>query len=66
MLRRVTLRRLWKRVRGKPVVDMHYIGEDVVRDAIGATGGRLVDVVRQGSVRRSRFGMRYCVVKPGS
>jgi len=63
-LRRVWLRRWWKRVRGRPAVDMHYIGEDVVRDVIDKNNGRLVDVSRQGSVRRTRFGMRYCVVKP--
>ncbi len=63
-LRRVWFRRWWKRVRGRPAVDMHYIGEDIVRDVIEKSGGRLVDAVQQGSVRRSRFGMRYCVVKP--
>jgi len=63
-LRRVWLRRWWKRLRGRPAVDMHYIGEDIVRDTIEKSGGRLVDVTRQGSVRRSRYGMRYCVFKP--
>jgi len=63
-LRRVWLRRWWKRLRGRPAVDMHYIGEDVVRDVIEKSGARLVDVSRQGSVRRKRFGLRYCVVKP--
>jgi len=63
-LRRVWLRRWWKRVRGRPVVDMHYIGREVVQDVIADNGGRLVDVIHHGSVRRTRVGLRYCVVKP--
>ena len=63
-LRRVWLRRLWKRVRGRPAVDMHYIGKEVVQDTIADNGGRLVDVVQHGSIRHTRRGMRYCVVKP--
>ncbi len=65
-LRRVWLRRLWKRLRGRPAVDMHYIGQDVVQDVIADNGGRLVDVVQHGSVRITRQGMRYCVIKPES
>ena len=63
-LRRVWLRRWWKRVRGRPAVDMHYIGKDVVSAVLEENGGRLIDVGQQGSVRRNRFGLRYCVVKP--
>ncbi len=63
--RRVWLRRLWKKLRGRPAVDMHHIGEDIVRETIDRNGGRLVDVTQQGSVRRKRYGMRYCVFMPG-
>jgi SAM-dependent methyltransferase len=63
-LRRVWLRRLWKRVRGRPAVDMHYIGKELVQGVIADSGGRLVEVVQHGSVRTSREGTRYCVVKP--
>ena len=63
-LSRVWMRRLWKRLRGRPAVDMHYIGKEVVKGVIADNGGRLVDVVQHGSVRITRRGMRYCVVKP--
>ncbi len=63
-VRRIWLRRWWKRLRGRPAVDMHHIGEDLVRDTIDNSGGRLIEVSRQGSVRRKRYGMRYCALKP--
>lgn len=62
-LRRGPLRRLWKRLRGKPAVEIHYVPEGQVRALIDGSGGRLVDVVGTYSAR-SRWGdLRYCAVK---
>ena len=57
------LRRLWKRVRGLPPVEMHYISQSVVREIIEANHGRLVDATQRGSVRGLRVGMLYCAVR---
>jgi SAM-dependent methyltransferase len=62
-LRRGPLRRVWKRMRGRPAVEIHYIPEGQVRALIEDSGGRLVDIVGTYSAR-SRWGdLRYCAVK---
>ena len=62
-LRRGALRRLWKRVRGKPPVEIHYLPERRVRDIVSEGGGRMIDVVGTYSAR-SRWGdLRYCAVR---
>ncbi|UCC25887.1 MAG: class I SAM-dependent methyltransferase [Gemmatimonadales bacterium] len=62
MLRRRHLRRLWKRVRGKPPVEIHYIAVEHVRALIRESGARLVDEVGLGR-RRRQSNLRYCAVK---
>lgn len=63
-LRRGLLRRLWKRLRGKPAVEIHYVPEAQVRRIVQESGGCLVDVVGTFSAR-SRWGdLRYCAIEP--
>jgi len=57
------MRRFWKRVRGLPPVEMHYINQSLVEEIIERNGGRLVDATQQGSVRLSRKSMLYCAVR---
>lgn len=64
-LRREHLRRLWKRVRGKPPVEMHYIAREQVESIIEESGGRLLDVVDLLEGRRRWGSLRYCAVKAG-
>ncbi len=61
--RRHHLRRIWKIVRGKPPVEMHYIAPEQVERIIDESGGRLVDVVAVGK-RKRRKNYRYCATKP--
>jgi SAM-dependent methyltransferase len=63
-IKRGPLRRLWKRLRGKAPVEIHYLNRGVVEDIIAAAGGRLVDVRQEGSVRRSRVSLVYTAVRP--
>lgn len=60
-VRRHHLRRIWKIVRGKPPVEMHYIAAGQVRRVIEESGGRLVDIVDVGKRRRRNF--RYCATR---
>jgi SAM-dependent methyltransferase len=62
-LRRGPLRRLWKRLRGKAPVEIHYLNRGVVEEIIAQSGGCLVDVMQEGSVRRSRVSLMYTAVK---
>ena len=62
-LRRGPLRRLWKRLRGKAPVEIHYLNRGVVEEIIARSGGRLVDVRVDGSVRRSRISLMYTAVR---
>lgn len=57
------LRRFWKRLRGKPPVEIHYVNRSLVEEIIVASGGRLVDVRQQGSVRGSRVSLLYAAVR---
>ena len=63
-LRRGTLRRLWKRLRGKPTVEIHYVPEVQVRESVSRAGGEVVDVRRTFSSRSRWPDVRYCVRKP--
>ena len=60
--KRGPLRRFWKRIRGLPPVEVHYLNQAVVEDIIEAGGGRVVDATQQGSVRGCRVSMLYCAV----
>ncbi len=61
-VKRGPLRRFWKRIRGLPPVEVHYLNQAVVEDIIEAGGGRVVDATQQGSVRGCRVSMLYCAV----
>ena len=62
-LRRGVLRRLWKRLRRKPTVEIHYVPEAQVRRAVATARGDVVDVRRTFSARSPWPDVRYCVGK---
>ena len=62
-IKRGPLRRFWKRIRGMPPVEIHYINQSLVEEIIESSGGRLIDATQQGSVRGSRVSMLYCAVR---
>ena len=62
-LKRGPLRRFWKKLRGKPPVEIHYINRSMVEEIIAGAGGRVVDVRQEGSVRRSRVSLFYTAVR---
>lgn len=62
-IKRGPLRRFWKRIRGMPPVEIHYINQSLVEEIIETSGGRLIDATQQGSVRGSRVSMLYCAVR---
>lgn len=62
-IKRGPLRRLWKRIRGKPTVEIHYLNQSLVEDIIRNSGGRLVDTRQEGSVRRSRVSLFYTAIR---
>lgn len=57
------LRRFWKRLRSKPPVEIHYVNRSLVEEIIVASGGGVVDVRQQGSVRGSRVSLLYTAVR---
>lgn len=59
-----TLRRAWKRLRGKPPVEIHSVHRDRVLELIGASGGRVLDSWQEGSVRRKRTSWFYLTTRP--
>lgn len=62
--RRGPLRRAWKRLRGKPTVEMHALARSTVERLVTGAGGRLVEVADVG--RRPGRNYRYTVVKDRS
>jgi SAM-dependent methyltransferase len=54
-----TLRRAWKRLRGKPPVEIHSVHRERVLEIIQSSGGRLLDSWQEGSVRRKRTSWFY-------
>jgi SAM-dependent methyltransferase len=54
-----TLRRAWKRLRGKPPVEIHSVHRERVLELIDQSGGRLLDSWQEGSVRRKRTSWFY-------
>ncbi len=62
-VRRGPLRRFWKRIRGKPPVEIHYLNQSLVEEAIGNAGGRLLEARQDGSIRRSRVSMFYTATR---
>ncbi len=59
------LRRGWKRMRGKPTVEIHWINARRVRTLLERAGGELLDSWQEGSVRRRRVSRFYLVRQPG-
>jgi SAM-dependent methyltransferase len=57
------VRRWWKRKRGLPVIEMHPIAREKVEALIGASGGRVVDVVPDTWAGKGWTNWRYCAVK---
>ena len=62
-VRKGPLKRFWKRLRGKPPVEIHYVNRSIVEEIIAAAGGRLIEARQDGSVRRSRVSMFYTVTR---
>ena len=62
-IRKGPLKRFWKRLRGKPPVEIHYLNKSVVEEIIAGAGGRLIEARQDGSVRRSRVSMFYTVTR---
>ena len=62
-IKRGPLRRFWKRIRGMPPVEIHYINHSLVEEIIEASGGRLIDATQQGSVRGSCVSMLHCAIR---
>lgn len=54
-----TLRRAWKRLRGKAPVEIHHIHHSRVKTLIDQAGGALVESWKEGSVRRRRVSRFY-------
>jgi len=63
-LRRRYWRPIWKIVRGKPPIEMHYIPREQVERLIEESGARLVDVVQISKKRKRRKNFRYCARRP--
>jgi ubiquinone/menaquinone biosynthesis C-methylase UbiE len=62
-IRKGPLKRFWKRLRGKPPVEIHYLNQSIVEEIVAAAGGRLIEARQDGSVRRSRVSMFYTVTR---
>lgn len=62
-IKRGPLRRFWKRIRGMPPVEIHYINHSLVEEIVEVSGARLIDTTQRGSVRGSRVSMLYCAVR---
>ena len=62
-IRRGPMRRFWKRIRGKPPVEIHYVNRSLIEETIRGAGGRLVEARQEGSVRRSRVSMFYTAIR---
>jgi SAM-dependent methyltransferase len=63
LLYRGPVRRWWKRVRGLPPVEMHFVHSSLIVEAVHGAGGRIADASRFGSAHRDRVGIRYCAVR---
>ena len=55
----------WKKLRGRPPIQVHTISPSVVEQTIAECGATLLDVQSTDKkVRKSRQSLRYCAVKP--
>lgn len=62
--RRGPLRRGWKRVRGKPTVEIHYVNQRRVGEIVETAGGTVVDIRDDETARRGRKSLFYTVAAP--
>jgi len=62
-VRRLYLRRLWKIVRGRPPVEIHYIAREDVERIVESSGGRLIDATCWPDPAKFKPNFRYCAVK---
>jgi SAM-dependent methyltransferase len=62
-LRRGTLKRWWKSLRGKPPVELHYVNQGIIEEIIRDSGGRLVAAHQKGSVHSWRVSIFYAAVR---
>lgn len=62
-LRRGTLKRFWKRLRGKPPVELHYVNQGIVEEIIHDNGGRLIEARQKGSSHHWRVSIFYTAVR---
>ena len=62
-VQRQYLRRLWKIVRGRPPVEIHYVAREDVERIIDSHGAQLVDVTCWPDPAKFKPNFRYCAVK---
>lgn len=62
-LRRRHLRRIWKVIRGRPPIEMHYVPRERVERLVGESGGVLIDVLDVSRMGKRARNYRYCAVK---
>ena len=59
-----SLKPWWKKLRGRPPVQVHVIGEPTVRAAVGGAGGRVIAVGDADERKRqNRRSLRFVIVK---
>lgn len=64
-LRSEILKPWWKRVRGRPPVQVHTISERTVEETVRRAGGTIVAAIdADASLRKSRRSLRYIVIRP--
>jgi ubiquinone/menaquinone biosynthesis C-methylase UbiE len=61
-LRRVHLRRVWQRLRGRLEYEMHYIARSRVEELVAGSGGRMLGVMDM-NPRRPGRSLRYATVR---
>ena len=61
--RRGTLKRFWKRLRGKLPVELHYVNQGIVEKIIHDNGGRLIETRQKGSSHSWRVSVFYTAVR---
>jgi len=62
-VRRLHLRHVWKILRGRPPVEIHYIARERIQSIVDESGGRIIDVVDVGKRRKREKNLRYCAAK---
>jgi SAM-dependent methyltransferase len=60
--RRGPMKRFWKKIRGKPPVEIHYVNRRKVTEVVESAGGTVVDIRNDETARRKRKSLFYTVV----